>query len=152
MEFIKAREKDLDLVYSIVSQSVIEAYGKHYPQEVVDFFLMIHRKENILSDILNFDLWLIKDKGEFVGTGFAKGNHISRVYMLPECQGKGYGTKIMDYLEDIISQDYDTAILDPSKMAIPFYEKRGYKIISHEDTTLKGGTYLAHDVMEKKLK
>ncbi len=152
MEFVKAKEQDLELVYSIVSRSIVEAYGKYYSQEVVDFFLMIHSKENILKDIINYDLWLIKDGEDFVGTGFAKGNHISRVYMLPECQGKGYGTKIMDFLEDIISRDYDTAVLDPSKMAIPFYENRGYKTISHEETTLKGGTCLAHDVMEKRFK
>lgn len=50
--------------------------------------------------------------GRFAGS-FAD-NHITRVYVLPEHQKKGYGTFITKNIETQISEKYDTAYLDAS--------------------------------------
>lgn len=152
MKIIKATEKELDIINEIVSKTIRISYGECYNQEIVEFFLMIHSKKRILQDILHHSMYLIEDNGEYVGTGCAKDDHITRVYILPQFHGKGYGTAVMDLLEKEISQKYDEAFLDPSSSAIPFYERRGYQIISHEDCKMKQGSVLPHDVMKKKLR
>lgn len=45
-------------------------------------------------------------------------NHITGVYVLPDYQKQGYGSKIMDYLEVEISKKYDTVLLDASLAAV----------------------------------
>ena len=67
-----------------------------------------------------------------VGTGCHKDNHITRVYVKTECQGKGYGSYIMQCLENQIRLRYDTVYLDASLPASHLYEKRGYQTTKHK--------------------
>ncbi len=50
-------------------------------------------------------------------------NHITRVYVLPEYQRKGYGTLIVKNIEAQISEKFDKAYLDASLPAAALYEK-----------------------------
>ena len=43
---------------------------------------------------------MLVDNGQLVGTGSYNENHIIRVYVSPKFQGKGYGSFIMQTLED----------------------------------------------------
>lgn len=152
MRFEKASEKDIDIVDNIVSESIKTTYSEYYPQEVVEFFLKIHRRENILKDLMLDSSWILYDGDKAVGTGCVKDDHISRVYILPECQGKGYGRAIMDLLESQVSPEYSSVYLDPSLPGVGFYQKRGYATIKHSQCTLDSGVVFDHDVMEKKLR
>lgn len=152
MEFIKAGPEHLDEAEHIVHQSIRVTYGLHYPPEVVDFFLSkIHTRENIRRDIENHSLWMIRGDEGFVGTGCINGNMLSRVYILPEAQGKGYGTGIMDFLEQTASGTCTSVRLSPSLPAVEFYKKRGYVLAEHSECTLEHGVTLVHDMMEKQL-
>lgn len=148
MQFIKAEPKDLDSVYEIVSETVKQTYIECYNQEIVDFFLWIHSKENIERDIKEHSMYLIKDNGHLVGTGCAKNNEITRVYILPEYHGRGLGTGIMDLLESEISKKYKSVTLSPSLIAVDFYKRRGYYYTKHDEHEI-GGMILAHDTMQK---
>ena len=55
-------------------------------------------------------------------------NHITRVYVLPEHQKKGYGTFIMKNIEEQIGEKFDKAYLDASLPAAALYEKLGFEI------------------------
>ncbi len=78
-------------------------------------------------------------------------NHITRVYVLPEHQKKGYGTFIMKNIEAQISEKYDKAYLDASLPATTLYEKLGFATVSHERYPVENGVILAYEVMEKEL-
>ena len=84
-----------------------------------------------------------------VGTGCHKNNHITRVYIKPQYQGKGYGSNIMQCLEDEIARNYDSVNLDASLPACRLYEKRGYKTIKHENYEVGNGVILVYEIMEK---
>ena len=152
MEFIRATKKDIELVYELVTESIRTSYHECYSDDIVEFFLKIHSKENIRKDIAKCGQFILYDNGIAVGTGCYKENHITRVYIPKKYQGKGYGTYIMDFLERDLSMKYDTIYLDPSLIAIPFYEKRGYVVIKHGEFDVGGNNILPHDIMEKKLK
>lgn len=167
MKYIKASEENIDEIFDIVQNTVREIYPKYYPREVVDFFCELHGRENIAKDI---NYWcssasedcdmqgrkkgsagiLIADN-KIVGTGSYEDNHITRVYVLPEFQGKGYGSFIMQCIENEISQKYSTVLLDASLPASRLYERRGYRTVRHERLSLENGVFLVYEVMEKSL-
>ena len=70
--------------------------------------------------------------GQPVGTGrILLDGHIGRLAVLQAHRKKGYGNKMLDHLE-LIAQEHGLTqvFLNAQVSAIPFYEKRGYKIIS----------------------
>lgn len=75
-------------------------------------------------------------------------NHITRVYVHPKEQGRGFGTRIMKELESRIAKEFDRAQLDASLPAEHFYQQRGYKTIRQENLSV-GEMSLSYKVMEK---
>lgn len=141
--------KDLQAVYEVVQRTIKTVYPKYYPTEVVDFFCALHSKDAILKDIENGDVSVLRIDGEIVATGCFVENHITRVYVLPEHQKKGYGTFIVKKIEEQICDRYDRAYLDASLPAAVLYEKLGFSTIKHEKYPVENGVILAYEVMEK---
>lgn len=151
MEYIKATDENIDCVFNIVQNTVKTIYPKYYPGEVVDFFCEHHNRENIARDIELGNVGILVVNDQIVGTGSHDGNHITRVYVLPEFQGKGYGSFIMQCLEDEIAAKHSTVMLDASLPASHLYERRGYHTIKHEKWTVENDVVLVYEVMEKSL-
>ena len=87
--------------------------------------------------------------GTIVGTGSRDENHITRVYVLPEYEGKGYGSIIMDHLEAEIFSEYEIANLDASLPATMFYEHRGFRTVEHRKHDIGDGEVMIYEIMEK---
>ena len=151
MTYIKADEQLNSEICNLVQQTIKAIYPKYYPREVVDFFCELHSLDNIRKDIENENVYALYDNDVLVGTGCLSDNHITRVYVLPEYQGKGYGTYIIKQLENEIKKKYDSAVLDASLPAVMLYEKLGYKTVNHNKYPLKNDVVLIYEVMEKKL-
>ena len=96
--------------------------------EVVDFFCEHHSEDAIEKDIKNGYVSVLKIDGTIVATGCFMDNHITRVYVLPEHQKKGYGTFIMKNIEEQIGEKFDKAYLDASLPVAALYEKLGFEI------------------------
>ena len=151
MEYLKATEKDVEQIVLLVQDTIRTIYPKYYPKEVVDFFCAFHCKEKISKDIENGFVGVLQNNNTIVGTGCYKDNHITRVYVKPEFQGRGYGNYIMQCLENEISLKYDKVNLDASLPACHLYEKRRYQTIKHERLNVENGVILVYEVMEKSL-
>ncbi len=95
-------------------------------------------------------MYILIEDGVVIGTGTVNGEHINRLFVLPSHQGKGYGGKLMDELERIVSQNHRTVQLDASLSAAVFYEKRGYKTVKHESYDCEGAV-LVSEIMAKNL-
>lgn len=104
MNFLSAGLQDFIIVKRITRRNIKKIYPAYYPKDVVSFFLKHHSDANILRDIKNNNVYLLEVDGKPVGTGSISNNEIGRVFVLPECQGRGYGTIIMNQLETIISK------------------------------------------------
>lgn len=154
MKYIKASVADAEQIYNLVQETIRRVYPKYYPGEVVDFFCEFHSKENIAGDIENGCVVILRDEdgqGHLLGTGSYKENHITRVYVAPAYQGKGYGSYIMQRLEEEIGEKYDVVCLDASLPACQMYEKRGYRTVKHEKWPVENGVVLVYEIMEKSL-
>jgi len=152
MQYTKATEKDIEQITALVQETIKTIYPKYYPKEVVDFFCELHCTENIRKDVKDGRVGVLVADNEIVGTGCFNENHITRVYIKPSAQGKGYGSYIMDCLEKQIGLRYDTINLDASLPACCLYEKRGYKTVKHERWSVENGVVLVYEIMEKQLR
>lgn len=150
MQYTRAMVEDLEQIFALVQKTIKTVYPKYYLAEVVDFFCMLHSYDCIRKDIENDRVGVLFLNGKLVGTGSHNENHITRVYVDPDFQGQGYGSFIMQHLEDEIFAGYDTVLLDASLPASHLYKKRGYQTVKHERLSFDGGAVLVYEIMEKK--
>ena len=94
-------------------------------------------------------IYLVMVQGTIIGTGSIRKNEICRLFILPEYQGKGYGSRLMDLLEARIFDNYSKIHVDASFPAEIMYLKRGYQIISYEKIETENGDFLCYHTMEK---
>lgn len=164
LEYLTAAEEMADAIHNILHTTIRTVYPKYYPKEVAEFFCQLHSREHILEGIASGNMGVLIDRdrrddrniidgrGVIVGTGCYDGNHITGVYVLPDYQKKGCGSRIMDCLEAAILGKYDTVLLDASLSAVCLYEHRGYQTVGHGMIELQNDVKLVYEIMEKKLK
>ena len=151
MEYIKATRDNVEEIYRLVQDTVTTIYPKYYPKEVVDFFCQLHNRENIMKDIACGNVGALIEDGQLIGTGSYKDNHITRVYVHPFFQKRGYGSYIMQVLENEIALHYDTVYLDASLPASHMYEGRGYVTVKHDKWEVENGAVLVYEIMQKQV-
>ena len=138
LEYRKALPDDAERICYIVQHTKEVVYPDYYTQAVVEFFGRLHSFDNIKIDI---------EQGRIYGH---TENHITRVYVLPEYQGQGFGTLIMDELEKEIFLHFEDCELDASLPACIFYEDRGYKTVKHIKYEIGDGKFMIYEIMKKR--
>lgn len=133
----------------IVEKTIRAVYPHYYPSGAVQFFQDLHNEQRIREAFAREDIYFAAVQGEIVGTGSTRGNEICRLFILPEYQAKGYGSRLMDLLEDMVFQQYQAVHMDASFPAESMYLKRGYRIKTYEKIKTEGGDYLCYHTMEK---
>lgn len=145
----RAVTDDTDKITELVSETIRTVYPQYYPSGVVEFFCSLHRQAQIEKDIREGNVRVLRSCGKIIGTGTLNGNHITRVFVMPEHQHQGCGTYIMHELEREIGEKYNSAVLDASLPASGLYEKMGYCTVRHERIKAAEDAVLVYEVMEK---
>ena len=112
-------QKDKELLSNIRYQVFVDEQNVPFELEIDD------------DDPLAAHVLFLVD-GQPVGTGrILLDGHIGRLAVLQAHRKQGYGNKILEHLE-LIAQENELAevFLNAQIAAIPFYEKRGYTVIS----------------------
>lgn len=150
IELRRAHTDDASAVFDLVQRTIAAVYPHHYAPPVVDFFSRWHDMANIARDIESGATRVLVVDGAIVGTGSREeDNRISRVYVSPGLEGRGYGTAIMDCLEEEIFATCDCCEVDASVPAALFYEHRGYRTVEHRRHDIGDGETLIYEVMRK---
>lgn len=144
-----AQTEDIKVTQNIVYKTISEIYPNYYPKEVVDFFLGHHSEENIMKDIQTGNVYLLYKEDECVGTGTIEGDYMNRVFILPSHQGKGYGTIMMDFIENKIAQSFNKVYIDSSLPAFNIYIKRGYVPMKYTEEPVENNRVLCFHTMAK---
>ena len=137
------------VVSGIVEKTIQKVYPHYYPSGAVQFFLDLHSEARIEEVMSYEEIYLVVVQGNVVGTGSIRKNEICRLFILPEYQGKGYGSKLMDLLEARIFENNPKVHVDASFPAESMYLKRGYQITSYEKIETENGDFLCYHTMEK---
>ena len=146
-EITKADMNMVSDIYELVRITIKDIYKRYYSDEAVKFFLEFHSKENISADILEGNVYVAIHGHDVVGTGTLDGDHIKRLFVLPQFQGQGIGTLIMDFLETEIVKHYGAVWLGSSLPAGKFYHDRGYMAKKYEEIQLENDKVLAYELM-----
>lgn len=146
-----AEISDLESVLQITHDTISEVYSHYYAEGVVEFFLGHHSREHVLSDIENGIVRLLEEEGHIVGTVTIKENAVNRLFVLPEYQSRGYGSRLMDFAEDKIAEQFTHVHIDSSLAAKGMYLKRGYKEKKTCRIQADNGDILIYDEMEKRV-
>ena len=149
MNIRKASPADLPMVGFITRRTIQEVYPRYYPHGAVEFFLDWHKDKNILPDIEAGEVYLLFDGGMAAGTVTLHGEEITRLYVQPGLQGRGYGRALLDFAERAIGERYGKIRLEASLPAAAIYWKRGYRVTDMLTETQERGDMLCWDVMEK---
>ena len=151
MEFKLAKKCDAEKVYTLVQETIKLVYPKYYLKEIVDMFCEFHSRENIIKDIEVGNTYILVENEEMIGTGTKNGNHITRVYVLPGYQKRGYGSFIMNQLEEKIKEKYDYVDIDASLPACRLYSHLGYQTVDHGIWECQNGVIQVYEIMKKQL-
>lgn len=146
--WMKAQKGDAVRLSMLVERTVREVYPKYYSGDIVDFFCIFHSRGRMEAEVEAGRVWQLFCDGRLVGTGSHDGNHITGVYVSPKEQGRGFGSCIMERLEQEIRKEADRAVLDASAPAEGFYEHRGYQVVERKTLSM-GNAELTYPVMEK---
>lgn len=155
-EISSATLESADAIYRLVQTTIHAVYPDCYDPAVVAAFSCLHSPDVIRADIAAGKTFVLKVGDRILGTGTVEGNHIMRVFVPPEEQGKGYGTRIMDELEAIAARSHSAAVLEASVPARAFYLNRGYRVTGTQTWEIGPcgdlpAATLVYEVMEKEL-
>ena len=103
-------------------------------KDFLDLLLLADEQEDMVDRYLERGRMFVLDDGgikaECVVTDEGGGVlEIKNIATVPKSQGKGYGKKLIEFLEEKFHNGYDTLQVGTgdSPLTIPFYEKCGFK-------------------------
>lgn len=142
--------KDYGVVLDICQKCIKESFGKFYPQGAVDYFLYHHGRERVEKTIRAGETFLLYDDNNIpCGTISLTKNEIHRFFVLPQFQGKGYGSYMMNHCESEVFKTYETVKLDSALSSFNLYIKRGYIMDEFIAYPQDNGDFLCYFSMTK---
>ena len=129
VEIRRATAGDAEVVYEIVLRALRETNARDYPASVIDR-LVLTLPKGVASKLEEWHAYVAVVDGRIVGTGSLNGKTVRAVFVHPDYQGLGIGTKLMDVVENAANlQSERTLVVQSSITAQPFYAKRGFKVV-----------------------
>jgi len=117
-------------VSALIKHTLRQINSKDYSTEIIEKMCIRFSKENILQRASDRMMVLMIDNKKVIGTASLKNNIILSVFVDVNAHGKGIGTKLINYLEEIASKKGIKKVLIPSSItSVSFYKKLGYQII-----------------------
>ena len=131
--------KDSDDIYEIINKAA-GVYKGHIPADCYHEPYMLKEELDHEMKVMIFFGW--EENNRLVGVmGFQPVRDVTLIrhaYVLPECQGKGGGTSLLNYLR----QKTKTNLLlvgtwVDATWAVGFYKKQGFELMPDKDALLK---------------
>jgi len=143
---------DLEAVFALVARTIETSYAGVYGRTAIDHFHGHHTRDAIRLGADEGVTLLLEADGRLLATGTLVDDHVDRVYVDPEHQGRGLGRRVMAVLEQRARQ----AGLGPIRLAasipaLAFYERLGYRTVSEERHDFPDGDCLPWFKMVKDL-
>lgn len=155
---------DIKTIQEITNITWPITYGEILSQTQLDYMLgLFYSHEALAKQIENKEqlFYLILDSEAvigFIGIEHQYKNEaitkIHKIYLLPETQGKGYGKKVFDFIEELALENNSKQLLlnvNRFNTALNFYKKLGFEIKETVDIEIGNGYLMEDYVMGKTL-
>lgn len=157
----KGKEKDLPVIQEIARLTWGPAYGSIISQEQIDYMLeKMYNKGVLLEQLLEGYVFLIAEINA-KDVGFAsysvtdpinKIYKLHKLYVLPECHGKGVGKFLINEVLDKIKAAGGLRLelnVNRENKAKDFYESAGFTIKETVNLDIGNGFFMNDYVMQK---
>ncbi len=165
VEFKKIEITDVAKIQKIAYETWPTTFGQVIPEEQINYMLqLIYNEESLKKQILEKGHNFILAEKENKSLGFTSYEinynsepqlMIHKLYILPETQGLGIGTKFLTLLTEIAQQNNNNQlrlkVYFENTKAIGFYEKYGFNKIGTETTGIGNNYSILDNIMIKKL-
>ena len=140
MEISRIKDSEFEEVSKLIERTTRESFRYYYPQKSIDEVVKSLDAEGVKKRASWTHFYVIKDEGTIVACG-AIGPYwdsetessLFTIFGDPNKQGKGYGRKIIETLEqDEYFKRAKRVEIPASIVAIPFYKKMGYEFKNGE--------------------
>jgi len=157
----KGKEKDLPVIQEIARLTWGPAYGAIISQEQIDYMLeKMYNKGVLLEQLLEGYAFLIaeinsKDVGfasYSVTDAINKIYKLHKLYVLPECHGKGVGKFLINEVLDKVKAEGGLRLelnVNRENKAKDFYERAGFIIKETVNLDIGNGFFMNDYVMQK---
>ena len=156
----EASPEDIPLIVALAEATWEPTYCNILSKEQIAYmFEVIYTEEALQRQMQENQVFiLLFEDGKPIGYASysvkdvtAKAYKLNKIYLLPECQGKGYGRKLLLAVEDQV-KNAGATILDLNvnryNKAKNFYESCGYSVHQEEDIPI--GPYWMNDYVMRK--
>lgn len=134
MEIRRFQLKDATETAGVIAKTLKISNSKDYPKEYIEANIVSHSAEILIERAKEGHMYIVCDDSQIIGCGAIAGywgstneSILLTIFVLPEYQGKGIGTTIIETLEQ------DEYFLRAKRIEIPasitaveFYRKMGY--------------------------
>lgn len=98
-----------------------------------EFMILMSQPDKIIEKSNKCEMFVYEDKKRIIGTGVLDNGEIRTMFVLPELQRKGIGTKILNYLINLAREKgYKKTFLKSSPVAEGFYKKNNFNKIKDD--------------------
>ncbi|PJB12297.1 MAG: GNAT family N-acetyltransferase [Flavobacteriales bacterium CG_4_9_14_3_um_filter_40_17] len=161
---IQAAECDIKTIKELAYRIWPSTFKDILSLEQIAYMLdMMYSEESLSKQMSKFRHRFFFLKEEKTAVGFmsvefdyqsSKKTKIHKIYVLPEKQGLGLGTKLINFAaEQAILNNNSSLILNVNKFnkATHFYEKIGFELVKEEKIPIGNDFFMDDFVLEKKL-
>ncbi len=114
-------------VSNLVRKTVKESLSKDYPEATIQLLYIEYKPDYFSKPYHGQKIFIAEENNKIIGTAAVRKNLIMDVFVDPNCEGKGVGSKLITHLEKLASlQGYTYTQISANPYAIDFYEKLGY--------------------------
>ena len=130
MEFRLFQRTDAEEISALIRRSIKERDNSEYTLEQIDSLADYYTPDNFCLDRDKKMIYVCVDGSRTVGTATLRDDEVMAVFILPEYQRKGIGTRLMNMLEnDAVRGGLYKVWLVAVLPAVDFYEKHGYSFV-----------------------
>lgn len=152
MKIRKAKLSDARKVSSMRKKTIEKILIKYHKKEMINELLKKNSLKFLRPKIKERDMFCLLDGNSLLGTIDLEDNKIGGLFIKYNQLRKGYGKKLMDFIEDYAKKKGIKKVkLYPTKNAMKFYKKLGYKV-TKKDYWNGPGFRAYSPTMEKRLK
>lgn len=140
---------DAQAVSDVIITTIRISNTRDYPPALMEELILHQQPADVLQRASWTHFYVAEEEGKIVGCGaigpyWGKEDESSlfTIFVLPECQGKGVGRKIVETLEkDEYALRAKRIEIPASITGLPFYLKMGYTYKDGADTPDEEGLY-----------
>ncbi len=108
--------------------------------------------ETYCADCASGRITIAEQAGRVVGYVDAVPGEIIRLFIRPECSGKGLGQQLMEFgLASATAEGHDKIKIEATLNAVPFYERFGFRVVGQSVFSSERADYpeIAKSIMER---